>query len=263
MAVTSATLAQRRFDGWFNAAALALAMLAATVASLAIVGAVTDDDATRVTTERTGGVPAVADEGDDPAVAGAGADADAHAHSHGELDVLYADLPAATQAEVDTIREIARRYPTAADGIAGGYQKATISLKGIGAHYLKGGIAGFATIDGVYDIDDPEILLYDGEGPDAPLAGISYLVAGADPEGLTGDFDVWHRHNGVCLKDNIVISEIDGAAGSQISMTDQQCTAAGGASFPIGNLTMLHVWVGEGYEDGVPTFAHDHPLLYD
>jgi hypothetical protein len=25
---------------------------------------------------------------------------------------------------------------------------------------------------------------------------------------------------------------------------------------------MLHVWVGEGYEDGVPTFAHDHPMLY-
>jgi hypothetical protein len=258
MAVTGATLPTRRSDGWLNAMALALAMLAATVAGLAVIGAVTDDD----TTARPGAAaatPAAEHQHDEPAAAAPGTGA----HSHGEVDVLYADLPATTRAEVDVVRDIARRYPTAADGIAGGYLKATISLKGIGAHYLKGGIAGFTTIDGVFDINDPEILLYDGEGPDAKLAGISYLVDGADPAGLAGDFDVWHRHNGVCLKDGLVISEIDGAEGSRISMTGAECTAAGGTSFPIDNLTMLHVWVGEGYEDGVPTFAHDHPLLYD
>jgi hypothetical protein len=175
---------------------------------------------------------------------------------------MYDELPAATKTQVDVARDIARRYPTAADAEAGGWNKATISLKGIGAHYLRGGVGGFASTDAGFDLQNPEILLYDGEGPDAPIAGVSWLISGPDPEGFDGDFDVWHRHAAVCFANGLVIGELDGHEGSAINMTDQQCTAAGGIVFPIDNLTMLHVWVGEGYEDGVPIFAHDHPKLY-
>lgn len=248
-----------RLDEWFRPLALAAALLAASVGTLAVIGAVTDDDTAAV----GGGTGAPADEPGGQPVAAPVDDGHDHGHGpHGESDASYDELPDATRAQVDVAREIARRYPTAADAEAAGWFKATISLQGIGAHYLKGGVGGFAATDTAFVLEEPEILLYDGEGPDAPIAGVSYLVAGADPEGFDGDFDVWHRHNGVCFKDGLVIAEIDGHEGSTITMTGEDCTAAGGLNFPIDNLTMLHVWVGEGYEDGAPIFAHDHPMLY-
>ncbi|HEX5614190.1 MAG TPA: hypothetical protein VFZ83_03450 [Acidimicrobiia bacterium] len=237
--------------------ALAVAILAASVGTLAVVGAAIDDDTAR---------PAASGPADDDSsgqpVAAPTDDAHGDGHSHGESEATYDDLPAATQAQVDIAREIARAHPTAADAEAAGWMKATTSLKGIGAHYLRGGVAGFAGTDGGFDVRAPEILLYDGEGPDAPIAGVSYLLDGEDPAGFDGEFDAWHRHNGVCFADGLVIGEIDGHEGSRISMTEEQCTAAGGLSFPIANLTMLHVWVGEGYEGEAPIFAHDHPMLY-
>lgn len=215
----------------------------------------------------TGGQQAAGDGHDHSHEAGASGDShgtsatgDGHSHSHGESDASYDELADATKAQVEIARSIAERYPTAADAKKDGWIKATYNLEGIGSHYLKGGVAGFRSNDAVFDVNEPEILLFDGEGDDAPIAGVSYLINGEDPEGFEGDDDVWHRHSGVCFR-GIVIAEVDGHEGSKFSMSSEQCREAGGLVFPIGNLTMLHVWVGKGYE-GAPVFAHDNPKLY-
>jgi hypothetical protein len=180
---------------------------------------------------------------------------------HGEYRVQYTDLPAETQAELDIAREIIERYPTAADAERAGWRRATTNLRGIAAHFLKQGVAGFASTDGGFDVREPEILLYDGEGPDAPIVGLSYLVSGPDPEGFTGKWDTWHRHDAVCFAGGYVIGEVDGHEGSKIDMTESACRKAGGTTFPIKNLTMLHVWMKPGFESAHGVFSHDHPEL--
>ena len=193
-----------------------------------------------------------------PGAAGAGV-----AHTHGtEYDVQYGELPADTQAQLDVARDIITRYPTAADAERDGWRKATINLKGIASHYLKGGVSGFLGMDGRFDVNDPEILLFNGEGKDAPIAGVSYLLSGPDPEGFAGKWDVWHRHDAVCFAGGLVIAEVGGHAGSRIDMSREECGAKGGITFPLSNLTMLHVWMKPGFESTSGVFSHDHPELY-
>jgi hypothetical protein len=180
---------------------------------------------------------------------------------HGEYRVQYEDLPAATQAELDIARGIIERYPTAADAEKDGWHRATTNLRGIAAHFLKQGVAGFAFTDNGFDVREPEILLFDGEGPDAPIVGLSYLVSGPNPDGFTGKWDTWHRHEAVCFAGGYVIGELGGHDDSRINMTESACQAAGGRSFPIKNLTMLHVWMTPGFESANGVFSHDHPEL--
>ena len=181
-----------------------------------------------------------------------------------EVDVMYDDLPADVKAEIDITKAVVEQYKTAADAEKDGWRKATINLKGIGAHYLKGGPTGFLG-EYAFDPADPNVLLFDGEGPDAKIAGASFILTEPDPAGYTGELDVWHYHYGVCfdLKTFLVIAEVDGHEGSAISMSTKQCEAKGATSFPIENLHMIHVWVAPGYIDDAPVFAHDHPDLYD
>jgi hypothetical protein len=180
---------------------------------------------------------------------------------HAEYRVQYDDLPAATQKQLDVARAIIERYPTAADAEADGWHRATTNLKGIAAHFLHDGVRGFLGMDGTFDVNDPEILLYDGEGSDAPIVGVSYLVSGPNPEGFDGKWDTWHRHDAVCFARGYVIGEVGGHADSKINMTKAQCDEAGGITFPISNLTMLHVWMKPGFESANGVFSHDHPQL--
>ena len=89
----------------------------------------------------------------------------ADAHTHDESAITYAQLPKATKAEVDQVIALwANKYPTAGDASRDGWFRATRSLYGIGAHYIKGStFSGTAT----FDMLNPNILLFDGEGPDA------------------------------------------------------------------------------------------------
>ena len=46
-------------------------------------------------------------------------------------------------------------------------------------------------LDGTFDISKPEVLLYGGDGLDAPLVGVNYIVGGSQPPaGFTGDADI-------------------------------------------------------------------------
>jgi hypothetical protein len=201
--------------------------------------------------------------GADPAASGHGG---AH-HDHLEFNVQYDDLSSAAQRQVDITREFIRDYPTAADAAANGWYKGSVNLPGIAAHYWPISVPGASTPEQVqladelgFDLYRP-MLLYDGEGSDAPIVGVSYMVPGIPP-GFDGEFDVWHEHLGVCLKDLVAIADIGDDPASKISMTPDQCTAAGGTVMPMAGQYMVHVWSVPGWESGNGIFSHDHPDLY-
>jgi hypothetical protein len=180
---------------------------------------------------------------------------------HGEYDVQYEDLPPETQAQLETVRALIERYPTAADAIAGGWTAATVNLEGIAAHFIKNGAVGFTTFDAAFDINEPEALLYDGTEPEAPIVGVSYLTSGDTPEGFAGQWDVWHRHDAVCFAKGLVIAEVGGHPDSRIAISAEDCRAQGGFMFPIANLSMIHVWMKPGFPSSTGVFAHDHSAL--
>ena len=182
-------------------------------------------------------------------------------HAHDDSTITYAQLPKATKAEVDqAIGVWADKYPTAADATRDGWFKATRNLYGIGAHYinLKGGSAFSGTA--TFSLLSPNILLFDGEGPDAKFAGVSYVVAEI-PEGFTGPYDNWHSHTSVCTQGLTITSLSE--ENSDVWLSESECRARGGTVLPIGNAQMMHLWIGPEYIDGAPIFAHDHPKLFD
>ncbi len=187
------------------------------------------------------------------------ADTAAAGHSHTESAITYDQLPKKTKAQVDQVIALwATKYPTAADAAKGGWFKATRSLYGIGAHYIENATSfgGTAT----FDMLKPNILLYDGEGPDAKFAGVSYVVGGS-PEGFDGAYDSWHSHKSVCSQGGTVTSLTEDD--SPIWQSESECTAGGGRVIPLANDNMMHLWIGPDYIDGAPIFAHDHPKLFD
>jgi hypothetical protein len=193
----------------------------------------------------------------DDAIASAGAGA--AAHEHAESDISYKELPRKTKAEVDqVIAAYATKYATGADAMKDGWYKATRSLYGIGAHYIHGG--GFAAAAS-FDLLHPNILLFDGEGPDAKFAGVSYIVGGQIPEGFTGKHDFWHNHESVCLSGGTVVSLTE--EGSDRWLSESECSAAGGRVLPLASDQMMHLWIGPDYINGAPIFAHDHPKLFN
>lgn len=193
-----------------------------------------------------------------PVTDAAGATVPTTAHDHAESDITYAELPPDTKAEVDAvIASWQNRFPTAADAVAAGWTKNTLSLYGIGAHYLFHGDLG----TGTFDLLAPNILLYDGEGPDAEFAGVSYVVKNTAPDGFTGPYDVWHAHAEVCTVGGLVTSLIEDD--SDIWLSESDCLARGGRLYPLANDQMMHLWIGPDYITTGPIMSHDHPLLLD
>ena len=180
-------------------------------------------------------------------------------HVHGESGITYAELPKATKAEVDqVIAAWGHKYATAADAMKDGWFRGTRSLYGIGAHYIKN-VRGLS-VAAPFDLLNPPILLFDGDGPDAKFAGLSYVVGGKVPGGFTGPYDFWHSHKSVCSVGGSIVSLSE--ENSQVWYSESECVAAGGGVMPIAADKMIHVWIGPGYM-GAPIFAHDNPKLYD
>src|SRR5262249_54401995 len=61
-------------------------------------------------------------------------------------------------------RAAAEKYPTVADAEAAGYTMVTGYVPLIGAHYIK-----WSLMDGNFNVDTPEMLLYDGSDPDSTI----------------------------------------------------------------------------------------------
>jgi hypothetical protein len=136
-------------------------------------------------------------------------------------------------AQLAAARLAARAYPTAAAAMRAGYKFAEGYEHHVGSHYYN-----FEAIDGTVDPGHPEMLLFDGNGPDARLVGLTYYVywlPTQEPDGFAGPNDHWHKHPGVCFTRGGPLFD----PGVCIHRSD--------------NAWMLHVWVIPDYEspDGV------------
>ena len=168
------------------------------------------------------------------------------------IGLTDAEQCATLQAELDTAREIALSYPTAADATAAGWVRVTPYVPGIAAHYMN-----FGYVDGVFELEKPEMILYDGSGPEAKVVGLSYYVlheSDTEPtQGFTGDNDHYHRHVGLCVGAGGVIGDT--------TTSDEECAAMGGRKQNGGAGWMSHAWVVPGCESPWGVFSAANPLL--
>lgn len=175
-------------------------------------------------------------------------------HGHGaEVPPLAMDAKTrrAVSRELVEARAVAERYPTVADAVADGYQAVTPYIKLIGAHYMK-----FLTVDGTFDIEQPEMLLYDGTKKTSKIVGLSYYVQGkSEPAGFAGPNDHWHQHIGLCFDKTrpfVVGSE-------QTSLAE--CIRRGGVKVDGSDGWMVHAWIVPGWESTQGVFSAENPQL--
>jgi hypothetical protein len=151
-------------------------------------------------------------------------------------------------------RETALKYPTVADAEKAGYHLVGGGFgPGAGAHYIGFGGGVF----GGFDAAKPPTLIYSGISPTSQIVGLMYLGSGENsgaPGGFAGPNDHWHRHSGVCTKGADVIFPVDA------SVTEAQCTAAGGSHMKI-TTWMVHAWVVPGWDSPSGVFSHENPNL--
>ena len=170
-------------------------------------------------------------------------------HAHGVTTpevALNRSERAALGDQLALARAAAMRYPTVADALAGGYVKVVGYVPLIGAHYIK-----WSSMDTTFDVNDPEMLLYDGTDPTSHIVGLSYYVfSDTVPSPFVGPNDHWHQHIGLCIKDGVVVG------GEQMSAAD--CSARGGTKANAGNGWMVHAWVVPGWESPQGVFSPEH-----
>ena len=154
--------------------------------------------------------------------------------------------------ELETARSAAEQFPTAADAMRAGYFRVTPYVPLIGAHYMN-----FGYVDGEFDPTHPEMLLYDANGPDAHMVGLSYYVVSEDgpPEGFAGPDDYWHEHLGLCVNATGVIGGED--------TTEEECEELGGFKTDGDGKYMVHAWVVPGWESPWGVFSDEHPDLVE
>ena len=173
-------------------------------------------------------------------------------HSHGTATAeqpLTRSERKELSAQLLQARSAADRYPTVADALAGGYTMVTGYVPLIGAHYIK-----WSLMDGNFDVNQPEMLLYDGTDADSSIVGLSYYVfSDTEPSPFVGPNDHWHQHIGLCIKDGVVV-------GGE-STTPEECARRGGAKAMTSNGWMVHAWVVPGWESPQGVFSPEHPGL--
>lgn len=152
--------------------------------------------------------------------------------------------------ELTVTREIVAEYPTLQDALDDGYVRIAQYAPGIASHYIN-----FELFDEEFELDKPEMLLYDGDHPDANIAGVSHLVGSEEqPEaGFSSPNQHWHRHLGLCVKDSQVIGTNN--------LSEEECQAQGGAKLGGGTSWMNHVWVVPGCESDWGVFSGTNPAL--
>ena len=173
-------------------------------------------------------------------------------HSHGGVHpevALTRDERKQLGLQLLQARNAAAQFPTVADALAGGYTMVTGYVPLIGAHYIK-----WSLMDGTFDVNQPEMLLYDGTDPTSSIVGLSYYVfSDTEPSPFVGPNDHWHQHIGLCIKDGVVV-------GGE-STTVAECAARGGAKANVGNGWMVHAWVVPGWESPQGVFSPEHSGL--
>jgi hypothetical protein len=160
-------------------------------------------------------------------------------------------------AQLDEAIDWALQWPTAGAAEADGWARITPFIPGMGTHHVRGGVTpamladpsfdrlnpilDAVGLDGVFDPTRPDVLQFDGNGPDAKLVGFDYYVrttTGVPPEGFPGNNDWWHHHPWICHSQ---------ATAAQIgfNISDSRCASLGGVNVNLSNYYMLHAWVLE------------------
>jgi hypothetical protein len=202
--------------------------------------------------------------GDDTATddAGFAALSNGHQHERGQDEPLTPAERVTLAGQLSSTAALVARYPTIADAEAAGWRRAGPFSPGLGTHY-RGPVFSF-NADGDMDPEDlaAPMLVYDGLGPDAPLAGFMYSAYGTEgePEGFAGPNDHWHYHESVC----IVTGEdgaIDTPFGADLEgVTERMCTEVGGSFIDVTGY-MVHVWNVPGYESPDGMFTELNPRI--
>jgi hypothetical protein len=154
--------------------------------------------------------------------------------------------------ELELARQTALAHPTAQDALDAGYVRVTTYVPGIAAHYMN-----FGYVDGTFEIDKPEMILYDGNGPEASVVGLSYYILFDSPfepsQGFTGRNDHYHRHDGLCVGAGGVIGDS--------TTTEEECRERGGRKAQGTGGWMSHAWVVPGCESPWGMFSGATPVL--
>ena len=200
---------------------------------------------------------AVGEDGDD---LGFSALSNGHQHAHNE-EALTPEERVELSQQVAATAQLVEKYPTLADAEAAGWRRAGPFSPGLGTHYQGPFVMNS---DGDMDAADLQapMLVFDGLGPDAPLAGFMYLAYGVDaaPEGFAGPNDVWHYHENVCIK-QAADGGIDTPFGADLDgVTEKMCTDAGG-TWIANTGYMVHMWSVPGYESPDGMFTELNPKI--
>jgi hypothetical protein len=168
-------------------------------------------------------------------------------------------IPMTDQAECDALaaelqdaQDVALALPTVADAKKAGYFMVAPYVPGIASHWMN-----FRYVDGQFDLEHPEMILYDGNDDNAQVVGLSYYLIDPGEEqptdGFVSDNDLYHRHIGLCIKNGQVIADT--------SVTDEECAALGGTKSGGQAGWMSHAWVVPGCESPWGVFSAANPVL--
>lgn len=109
----------------------------------------------------------------------------------------YPGLSSATKSELQQARAASAKYKNIQNAIDDGYQDIHVDMENMGHHFMK-----VSLVDGQFDISHPEILVYNkNEKGVQQLVAVEYAVPlqYPQPEGFTGDGDVWDGNTGFGL----------------------------------------------------------------
>jgi hypothetical protein len=217
-----------------------------------------------------GDMAARAAHGHDGAAGAAGEDPDAgfaalsngHQHEHGQDEPLSDEERVTLAGQLAATARLVEQFPTIAHAEAAGWRRAGPFSPGLGTHYRGPGFG--LNPDGDMDPEDlsSPLLVFDGLGPEAPLAGLMYTAYGTqgEPTGFAGPNDHWHYHESVC----VVMGPggtIDTPFGADLEgVTEEMCTDVGG-SWIDNTGYMVHVWNVPGYESPDGMFTELNPKL--
>ncbi len=162
-------------------------------------------------------------------------------------------------------RAYAAKYPKLKDAFADGFEFITPWFAGAGAHIGK-----WEDYDDKIEPGRPEVLIYDGNGPESNVVGAMYSVmSDIEPKKMTpGANDVWHQHKGLCwTSDKAQLERIGLQPGSKVviggeAATKQWCQDIWkGQVEEMASLWMMHMWVVPGCTSNYGVFSHDLPYL--
>jgi hypothetical protein len=154
--------------------------------------------------------------------------------------------------QLDQAKAVAKKYPKASDAMKDGYVLVAPYLSGIASHWMK-----FSLVDSKFDVNQPEMLLFDGNDSNANLVGLSYFIRSrgdAEPtDGFAGGNDHYHRHDGLCVSEKGVIGDS--------TTSEDDCKALGGRKQNGASGWMSHAWIVPGCESPWGVFSAQNPIL--